>query len=446
MLAYLIVLVQIVSVVVSPALFILIYAMFASDRDGYAFLSYFQSMSGSYKLITRGVFIGGISFFLFYPNFLLKKRNTFEIIVTVSALLLILSIVSSLILKEENVLNILSHIVYSGIPVFLVWLTYCSGNKYRKYFIWYVFFMTFISFVVILFPEQMYFLDGAYYKRLENVFVHEYSGLNFKLSGGFDKTMVNKYGVFHNPNAYGFYAIILLVCAIYVYFQFNFLKNNKKMSLNKGLVITLFVLIGLLSWLNSLSRGPLLFLFFGFTLFFLILFFTNKKIKLSLIQILFVSIVFVFTSVFFVYGIASGYLLPSFDNPSFVYRIEGYIRAIEVVKNYPLLGHPNAALELEGAYPHFLPLAFFVEYGLFAASIISFILFAISFYVIFMVRKRLREATYNKGRFMTPLLLLFVVIGIAITNNLAAPILFWLCLAESIILLKNRESDFVYKN
>ena len=314
-----------------------------------------------------------------------------------------------------------------------MWPAFQLYKNHRKIIFSFVFIQMALS-VLILFLPNLFFLDGCYYKLQQGAYVVDMEGLNFELpSQGFSKSSVGKCGAFHNPNALGFYSVVSMVCAYYL----SKFKDKKFKILS-----VLFLGMGCVGWLNSLTRGPLIFLLIGY-IYIYILSVKNRSGNLfDVIKLLLLLLLFIFVY-FYLDGSGSffDYLIPSSGDASVDGRKLGYEDSIYVMMHFPFFGvNSDFWLMQNKEIPHFLSLYFSAEYGIFAGVLVSILVF---FYGVVLIISASRTVVIFPGArsdFELAILLVFVCFGIATTNNLAAPVLFWFCFMEAQLLIFNRNS------
>lgn len=340
----------------------------------------------------------------------------------VTAHVLVFYIFCSSVVKGYSVLEALSYVVYSGVPVYLCWVVFSARKRITNSLLGFVFLQIALAVSVLIFPGVS-FLDGGHYKSLEGVYVPSIEGINLSLpNSSFNKESVGAYTQFHNPNALGFYSTISIACGVALFF---ILRDLRGWALGLG-----FVTLGVLGWLNSLTRGPIIFLVLG--LGFLMLFARIGKGPKSLYAKVFMLLLsFFLCSFFLVYFDLLRYLLPDSSSVSVYARFDGYVRGIEAVAMHPIWGVNEDWDWSVGGYPHFLSLAFAADFGLLGGLLISIMVFGGGGVVLYELLRKIRLGAGELGVLVMGVLFVFVVWGAAITNNLIAPIIFWLCLAEA---------------
>lgn len=404
---------------------LLLYGGIGSDRDGYAFLQYLSVGTEYYKFVMRGLFL----LIYFYCSVrCIKVWNTLggslRVAIIVCQVLSFYILVSSFV-KGYSSLEALSLLVYSGVPVFVSWVVYSSRNNHSKAFLCFVFVQVFLAILVLAF-SGLDFLDGGKYKALEGIYVFSQNGINLNIPGiSTAKGDVGAYAQFHNPNALGFYSAVSMACGIAF-----LIGGGGTLRYMAGLA---FTALGGIAWLNALTRGPVLLMLLGIGI--VLLFYPTRKhrvgVYLKSICLLLAIAILMLTVVHFE---IFSYLLPDSSSISVSARFIGYARGIEAISAYPLWGVDVNWDWGRLGYPHFIALAFAADFGIFAGVLISLTVFGGGVVVILQLLRKISDGRGDVGALARGVFLVFVVWGVASTNNLVAPILFWICLAEASLL------------
>lgn len=410
-----------------PLVALLLYGITGADRDGYAMLQYLSGFSEHQKLITRTIFLGLYA----YASLLYVKRRyslpkdvrwTYVICQILSFYIFMVSI-----FKGYDLTWSLSAVVYSGIPVYLMWLVFSLDKDHKTFFLWFVFIQILLSALVLIFPI-FGFLDGGQYKMLEGIYVIEGGALNYAIpDASFIKGSIGRYGVFHNPNALGLYACIAIACGFFL----GFSKGTSQKAIGACLL-----LLGGLCWLNSLTRGPMIFLIMGGLLSVLM---PLKQVSQHQKQTRWMLglLVLIFTMAIGFYGEnIFSYLIPTAETDSVYYRYDGYHYGFEAVMSHPLLGVDERWDWSIKSYPHFIALSFAAEYGLLAGVLIAILVFFWGGFLILRGAQVLRDSLGRRSEAALGISLILICWGIAVTNNFAAPVLFWLAMAEAVLLIR----------
>ncbi|WP_339352594.1 hypothetical protein [Acinetobacter beijerinckii] len=404
---------------------LLIYAFFAADRDGYAFLEFFSTVLPDFKLYSRSIFLLLFIYSIWFLFFKIKKIDKISCFKLFGVLIASFLIVFNSLFKDGDFLWAVSLLVFNGVPVYLIW--YVMGLKYNNNNIFnnYIILKTIVATAVLLIPALV-FLDGSLYKAEEGLFVNDVSDLNLSLpTGDSIKGAYSRYSIYHNPNSLGFHSVIALLVGTYL------MLNNGKVIRLLGLGVIGCAIIG---WLNSLTRGPLLFFALGFGYIIFLNALSGKK-ENFLVKMFLVLTSFIGGAFIFILSDISHYLIPSSNDISVVDRMQGYIYSIDVIRSHFLLG-VSKNWDWGMYYPHFMPLSLTADHGFLVGIIESALIFVGG--VITIIKSSKIYISHNgdrKAAFFS-IMLVFVVFGIAVTNNFTSPVVFWIMLAQADILNK----------
>ncbi|MEG1506566.1 MAG: hypothetical protein RRY22_06020 [Bacilli bacterium] len=404
---------------------LLIYAFFAADRDGYSFLEFFSTFSPDFKLYSRSLFLLFFIYSVWYLFFKIKRIEKIALVKIFSVLLISFFIVFNSLLKDGDILWAISLLVFNGVPVYAIW--YIMGLKYNNNnnFTNYIVLKTIVATAVLLLPSLI-FLDGSLYKAAEGLFVNDVSDLNLSLPTGESiKGAYSRYSIYHNPNSLGFHSVIALLVGVYLFL------NDMKIKKILGLVLVGCAMIG---WLNSLTRGPMLFFVLGFCYIFLLNMFSGKKEDFVVKVFLIITLLIGGSLAFFLSDI-SEYLIPNSNDNSVVDRLQGYIYSIDVIKAHFFLG-VSKEWDWGSYYPHFIPLSLTADHGFLVGFLESTLIFVGGIITIVTASKNYLNNNLSRDISFLSIMLVFVVLGIATTNNFTAPVIFWIMLAQADILNK----------
>lgn len=409
----------------SPSLYLPLYGVMAADRDGYAVLQLISLVYPEYKLITRGAFLVG---YLVATIYYYSQSNRFprpmRVVMNVVQILALYILVVTLA-KGEGFEKAFSFLVYSGLPVYVIWTAQASrGWHVRRFYLFMVVQMS-LAIAILLIPE-IGFLNGANYKQMEGVSVAESHDVN--VGDTFDKDKVGGFGQFHNPNALGFYAATSVALGLLA----SRLLGGGVLPRVVGIYL---VFLGVLGWLNSLTRGPVLMLLIGVIL--AKIFVAQKSAKASSHGRMSNAGLLAALGLLMLAGGTGllSYLTPDSSNISVTGRIEGYLAGFDAVLAHPVLGITTDWVWVDLAYPHLLPLSFSAEYGLIGGGLIFLVVFVGGGLTIMKAMKNGSSLSSDRrAAHVLAIYLILVVWGAGLTNNLIAPILFWMAFGEAVIL------------
>lgn len=411
----------------NSAVSLLLYSFFAADRDGYVFLEIFSKYSQNYKLITRLIFISIYLYSIGYLFLKIKHLKKIEFIKLFAILISSFLIVSVNLLKGDGWIWSVSSLVFSGIPAYFIWYVFSIRKDNTNNLIFYIFLKTLIATVVLLIPSLL-FLDGSFYKAEEGIHVLDTTELNLSIPGAESiKGAYSRYSIYHNPNSLGFHSVIAFV------FGFYLIYSKKAFIKLLGIIL---IICGCIGWLNSLTRGPVIFYLLGLLYLYVIKSVVGSKRDLELKLMVLLGSCIMALSLFFTLGL-SDYLLPSEGDISVTARLDGYLFSLEAIRNNFSFG-VGKDFDWQGYYPHFLPLALISEYGFITGTLISSIFIVGNIYTLYFLTKSYVNNTSNRAEASLGILFVFIVMGIALTNNFTSPIIFWILLAQADLIGRKR--------
>ncbi len=421
---------------VSPPLALMIYGLIGSDSDAFAVTKLLGILVTNHKFVTRGIFLLAFIISLFCLRKVLKRTSSRVIKGSlIIALALSVLIVSNSIIKGMGLTKSLSVLVYSGLPVFIIWLSTIGSKNYRKMF--YVFITINIIFASsVLWIPFLEPLNGRIYQSLSYIANSADGDINYSLPSSETKKegAISHYAQYHNPNALGFYACVAIIGGLAL------VLKGEKSNISKLFGIVLCIL-GIFSWLNSLTRGPALAVFISYLLWSFVPA-QNESLKSKrFIRRIVITILITLPIMVTISGMFK-YLFVSSDNISVISRLEGYRNGYEAMMSYPLFGvgadwewPPN------GSNPHFLPLSFAAQNGILSGILILILVFVFGFYSIAHAFSSWQRSIISPFNGALGIGLILVVLSIAFTNNITVIVLFGMCLAEAYIRIFNHATN-----
>lgn len=394
-----------------------VYGLFFAERDAFGISNFLATFLPGVYALSVVLFIGLYTSAIWLLH---CKRLTRQPVLkwnVWAANLLTFLIFASTLLKSFNPLGAISTSLYDGVALVVVWIAAFRDGNGERALIGYIFIQMLLSTLVLLNPG-FEFIDGRYYQNLLGRFTIDPS-----LNEGFvlDKLLVGSYGVFHNPNALGFYSIAGIFCGLLL------IGKGRFNTVFPGVLLISF---GLYGWINSLTRGPVLALLAS-----LLLVYALDSMKKGafnvLIKVYLISIV-LFAAAFYAYDFFE-YIIPSSDSVSVYARFDGYIDGLTAFQSSPILGVDGSTYWDNRVVPHLLPLYFLANHGMIAGMLISALfLLTSAFVLVRSIKLYLRRTGFEDSlRFSISLLLL--CIAVALTNNITSPFLFWAAFAQSLI-------------
>ena len=393
------------------------YGLLLAERDAFGVSNFLTSFVPSVYAISVGMLL------ILYCASLFHLHNQRKVICATlqwsiwSANFLIAVIFLSSFIKSFNLLNAMSLAMYDGIAIFVIWIAAFRDGCGMRFLIAYIFAQMTLAVSVLLNPS-LEFINGRFYQSMKGSFTIDSSSQE-----GFvlDKLLVGEYGVFHNPNALGFYSVASLVCGIY------FVMKGKKFNFFIGCA---FIAMSTYGWINSLTRGPIIAVAAAFLLFYIAETFKQSQARfLFRLLVLFIALM----SAYYLLIDFFEYIVPSVENASVSGRFDGYTSGWIAFINSPILGVDGTRYWEDQHIPHFLPLYMLANHGILAGVIAVFFSVGISTVVIIStIRLYVRYKGYEPVlRFSVSILL--VCLSIALTNNTTSPFLFWAAFAQAII-------------
>ncbi len=421
MLAYLVCLLIAYFMWRSPVVGVLLYAALASDRDGYAMQQLLSSGAPLYKLITRGLFIFVFILACLKIFHLLLARRLRPLEIAAFLLVTALSgwIVIGAIVKGYDGLAALSQLTYSGFPVLLVYIAFGGRGDGENKLGFFISFQIALAVCVLMLPF-MSFLDGFRYKAIEEIGLAQAQGSidSFADFGSIKKYAVARYAQFHNPNALGFYAASAIALGA-GYIMYGQSKTRKWLAV-------VLVLGGTYCWLHSLTRGPIILVGMGL----LVLVVLRLRGRMAPLKLYMGLIAGLLT---FAVAYAAGlidFLLPDSGDVSVTSRLTGYQAGFDAVVANPIFGvGPDWVWWMD--YPHFLPLAIAADHGVLAGVLSGILLVGVGGVVV------MRLLYLSSDSLSASCFLMYTsALGIAMTNNFAAPVLFWSIIGTSFLVVR----------
>ena len=412
-------------------------ALIGSDTDSAGLLYSIENYIPIYKILVRGTVI---VLFLYSIIHIIKSYSQKKIRWTFMKWyffpLLGVSIIIFLtnLLRGEGIVISLSEVIWLGIPFFFIWtsgiLKYDSELVLNKLIIY----QAIITIIVLTLGPLVGTLNGANYAHIiGNDYWASISDqiINTSISfGNFNKHSLSvfKFAQFHNPNALGLYSTVFISTSIFIW------RTRKSKS-----TAIFLLLVGIIGWFNSLTRGPILIA--GLVVFvYLLGIFIRPKTYGRVFLILFIGILGVLNINLLMKSF--DYLFVDSSNVSIVARLDGYVYAFEAISKNPLFGIKPG---INDPIPHMLPLKIAAYYGIPAAILIT-----VPF--IHLITTTIRNFTTDlfagkAERSLYPSMLAGIIIGAYLTNGVIVYVLFWVLL--SYILQKNsvlkRYQDKEYK-
>ena len=406
--------------------FVLLVALIGSDTDSagilYAIAAYFPG----YKILIRGITLLLFSYSILYFTLLYLKgkisKDFFWIYIVPLGLLSFMIFLTNII-RGVDIITALSEVIWLGIPIFFIWtLGIIKNINSHQVFLKLIIYQAIVTILILILGPLTPEINGVSYAHIigEDYWQSlSQSVINAKISiGAFTKHSLStlKFAQFHNPNALGVYATTYIAIGLLLMH-----KRNKKLELVTPLFL---LLVGIIGWFNSLTRGPIFLLILIF-MFYLIGIFIKPKTYKRVFLLFFIGIISIIniSSIFEMVK----YLLVNSSSLSITSRLGGFEFAFKSILSSPLWG---VMPELSDPIPHILPLKIGAYYG-----IPAMILITIPFVHIFVkgstifLRDIVRGTSENS---LFHMILVGIIFGAYLTNGVIVYVLFWILLSESI--------------
>lgn len=408
-------------IVVRPALALLVYAISASYAEGLG-PSAWLSDAGFFEFTMETMLLLLLARAIFSLLGATHSSRTVKRVAWVGVFVIAWVLLGEVI-KEVPLVSSLAHIPYLCLPFVTVWLAFVDRKNSLNLVYAFVSFQVLFALVVLTVPSLQVLQGNRYITYLGPEVPVETPPVRLALPDASTLKWAagNHYAQFNNPNVLGLYGAVGTCAGV-------------GMALGrKGwvrLVGMLVLAAGVFTWLNSLTRGPVLgaIVMAGV---FLVLTKRSRANERAVVAIL--IILASFTAGLTAWVVSPGlaeYLLPAGDNVSVVGRLAGYQEALRLIPLYPLFGFDASYTWLPELYPHFIGLLFAAQYGLIVGIVATVLTFG--FCPIYAVRA-VRNPDISASDSFVAATLYGSLAGIAATNNFAAPILCALIIAHLVL-------------
>ncbi len=330
-------------------------------------------------------------------------------------------IIGSKFINNYSWAEITTTLIMSGIPYFFIWY---AGRYYKgqnQLIVFLILFHSIVALIVIIGKSNLSEINGVtyVYRVDENFELYDLEKLiNSKLYFfNFNKYEVQKFGQFHNSNALGFFSIVSFCVALAGFFKIGDFANVK----SQKIIALVILIISIILWFNSLTRGPVVFLLLVFAY----IYSRPWKIRKNKTPILFFLLLSLFVFVSIEIDVLS-FIIPDKDNVSVTSRFVGYINGFNAISNNPLWGQ-----NFEGSPPHIFPLKIASYYGLPAGLLIFIPIIHLTNSTTRIFFKDISEKRINESTFT--MMLLAALLGVYFTNGIVSNVLFGITMAEILI-------------
>ncbi len=361
-----------------------------------------------------------------------KIKKEFIVFYFVPLLFTSATVVLVNLFRGEGIILSLSELIWLGTPFFFLWVFGSRNFDSEKSFIRLLVIQASISIIVLILGPITREINGATYSYILGGDIWENLGpiiVQAKISfGNFDKQSLDvmKFAQFHNPNSLGVYATAFISTGTYL-----LIKSKPKMT---SVLVALFLtLIGIITWFNSLTRGPIFMIGLVFIAISMRLIFCLKTRSKVIVLVCFFLVSFIFREK--VFEILNHFFL-NLGNISILSRLDGYAYAFEAIFSNPFFGLP---IDFQNPVPHILPLKIMTYYGVIAGISLSIPFIHITQHTLKRFSRELSKMSPLNSLY--PTLLVSIVLGTMLTNGVVVYVLFWIMLAESVASL-----DLVWSN
>lgn len=401
--------------------------LIGSDTDSAGPLYWIINHFPFYKIPVRFMVLSGtaIALYRLLKYGLWRKINRNFLYYYVLPLVLLSIIIVCLgIIRGQGLIVAFSELIWLGVPFFFLWLAGSIKASNNQAFVFFVLVQGLVAMFVVLAGAITADINGASYASIiggEAFLVDPRDMINAPISFfNFNKhdLSVMKFGQFHNPNALGVYAVALVFVSWYAMMRSHGTKRHKYTFL-----LWLFPMtIGVILWLNSLTRGPVLLLFIWGVIHLLLRIRGRhgSSVILLLVILGFFGVLLVVdqTTLF-------RYLVVQSDDISITSRLGGYLFAFNAMMHHPFVGQLATA---EDPVPHILPLKIAAYYGVPAAILITTPFLHAGGQIIKQIRSSIGAIRTLKLNYIVGLFC--IIVGAMTTNGVIVYVLFWAAFAE----------------
>lgn len=403
---------------------VILIGLIGSDTDSAGILYAISSVIPYYKVLVRGIILV-LFVFSILKIFILainkKMNNKLMFFYVIPLLIVSIHMFLTNIIRGEGIIISLSEIIWLGTPIFFIALVNFRKYDSGKIIIKFIFIQAVISIIVLAAGPYTELINGAKYAHIIGGDVWNIISpqvINAKISvGNFDKNSLSviKFAQYHNPNALGMYAAIMIATSIHI--QVSEIKIKRASIASAALLI-----IGIISWFNSLTRGPILMVIITIFIYGLSKVIRPKNYKT--VFILMTTIIIGILSLDYILR-AFDHILISTSSISVTARLGGFDYAFNSILSSPFFGVPPT---INDPVPHILSLKIAAYYGLPTGILISIPFIHLGFSVL---RTYIKSAILGKAdRMLYPAMLTGIVFGAIMTNGIIAFVIFWLIFVE----------------
>lgn len=326
------------------------------------------------------------------------------------------------VLKGEPFQTLASYVIYTGLPMALIALAYCRERKAQVLFALAVTIQLSLSFLIVVFPQSRF---GVFNGRNYAMADPELLGTQDWYEGGLARVgdQQRVFAQHYNPQAYGLYALVGVIVG-----SLLLLSSKAKWSRIAGGVL---LSLGCFGWTVTVPRGATA----GFLLSVGVIVWRSLKRTRRFVPItLTLATLGVSVVMLFVVPIPWAELVAAFEitDQDTVVRMDAAHHAVDQVIAFPWFGVPAEVFNAEKVGVHQLMGYFAVVHGLPVGCAVAWLMGI----AVWAHRSAHIERKYDDGTPQdcggmsvaeknTSLLAAGVILGLGLTNNFAASMLFW---------------------
>jgi hypothetical protein len=399
-------------------------ALVGSDTDSagpmYGIISFFPQ----YKIVTRSLVLiifgySVIKLILRWLNNKIDRKIIYWYFYPLLGSTILIFVIDTL--RGNSLVVTLSEIIWLGLPFFFIWLQGSDRSDSREALIHLVFLQAIVTIVVLVAGPATAGINGASYAYIINAPLKDIAQtiVNSRISfANLSKSSLSvfKFAQYHNPNALGVYATVMIATAIYI-------AMRSKFSVKQLILSACMLVIGVIAWFNSLTRGPIIMIILVLGIFFAGIIIKPKTLpRISFFFFIILASLLVSDKILDLIQ----YFLVTSSNISFTSRLSGFAYGFEAIIKNPLIGVMPSP---QDPIPHILSLKIAAYYGFPAAILFTVPFIHLAFNNIKIFIKDI--ASGNAERSLWPTMLSGIVFGTMLTNGVVVYVLFWIIFAEA---------------
>lgn len=409
-----------------PYYYVVWYGLLGSETGARGISGFFETFFPNYTLIMRVLLV--IAIFISFRRYIKmhNKPNSSWIVLaifTIISMILVLTIDIGNLTFSSYISRVTLAIASYGPGIFIIWLVYAGDINHKRLLLTYSVCQCLIAMVIIYgsylgFPLLNVFNAGLYSN--EYFYLDEHNSMvampsNFYLAFAGKNEHFIRCGQFHNANGLGFAAGMLMTLLLS-----RFIEDKNKYY--KIIYLISFLIVFLL-WCNTGTRGPVVGMFIA------LIFYVCLHKRSPTANVISIAGIVLFMILFLVFGgnILS-YFLGSGAQESWESRQALNDNTFNNISEFFFFGTAGNLDELHARDidPHELPLRVLCMYGIIPTVLITILIILKPIKHILVFRKSVNF--YSLGLF-------FTILMVCLTNNFAENTLFWISLAEFVVVI-----------